>query len=117
MTHFIRRRRSTIIPWLLGFMAGMLAMNMEIFLAGEAGGSMIPGMVRAEEDGPLPAVFYNDSGQKVCVRQDAVLELEKALRIELPLRDWAAEETGLLEMRLYLDNGTVLSGRLTVQKK
>ena len=46
-----------------------------------------------------------------------MLELEKALRIELPLRDWAAEQTGLLEMRLYLEDGTVLSGRLTVQKR
>ncbi|MBD5460212.1 MAG: hypothetical protein HDR26_04615 [Lachnospiraceae bacterium] len=57
MAHFIRRRWRTIIPWLLGFMAGMLAMNLEISLAGGADGNMIPGMVSAAEDGLLPAVL------------------------------------------------------------
>lgn len=109
MAHMIRHGQKALFPWLLGFAAGIFLMGMCM--------EMTPGMVRAAQGEPLPTVIYNDRGQKVCVRQDTALELEKTLRIDLPLGTWGSGEIGRLEMRLYFEDGTILAGCLHIKKK
>lgn len=46
----------------------------------------------------LPVLFYNDSGETVCIREDAILKTEKNVRIELPIEVY--EEGKVVELEV-----------------
>lgn len=90
-----------------------------VWLAGFGAGIFMSGLqsMAAEKESMLFVEFYNDKGQKVCVRQDAVLELSEKLKIELPMESWEDGEEGTLELILHKGDGTKQKRCLTVAKK
>lgn len=64
----------------------------------------------------LPVVFYNDKGQKVCVREDATLPLSEQFKLEIPLSDKKEGWEALVEIRLSDSEGNEFSNQVRIRR-
>ncbi len=114
MTKILKGRKFVVLLLLLAFLAGVFAEWAWNITGYEVKGAE---QLQDSEKNILPVVFYDDKGRKVCVREDAVLQLSDLFQIEIPLEDWTIGQVGVVEIKVSFEDGTEKRNSVRIGRK
>lgn len=114
MVRFFKGRKMIVLLLLFAFFAGVFAEWAWKITGYEVKGAEVS---QDAEVSILPVVFYDDKGRKVCVREDAVLQLRDLFQMEIPLEDWSAGQVGLVEIKVSFGDGTEQRNSVRIGRK
>ena len=114
MIKFVKGRKMIVLLFLFAFFAGAYAERVWKVTGYEVKGAEL--LTEIETD-ILPVIFYDDKGRKVCVREDAVLQLTDIFQLEIPLEDWPVGQVGSVEIKVSFEDGTEQRNRVRIGRK
>lgn len=113
MIRFLKGRKIIVLLLLFAFFAGVFAEWAWKITGYEVKGAE----VAVTETCILPVIYYDDKGRKVCVREDAVLQLRDLFQMEIPLENWSAGQVGLVEIKVSFEDGTIQRNSVRIGRK